>query len=92
MVAVRGREQVLRKTSQARQAPAILSTGIGSLARWMIRRNFLSFSELDNAASEVFLDDMADETALADLRPSRHSRKRFQTMRTMRPQTLMARA
>ena len=36
----------------------------------MIRRNFLSFSELDNAASEVFLDDMADETALADLQPS----------------------
>ena len=47
-----------------------LSTGIGYLARWMIRRNFLSFSELDNAASEVFLDDMADETALADLQPS----------------------
>ncbi len=48
----------------------VLSTGIGYLARWMVRRNFLSFSELDNAASEVFLDDMADETALADLQPS----------------------
>jgi len=47
-----------------------LSTGIGYLARWMIRRNFLSFSELDNAASEVFLDDIADETALADLQPT----------------------
>jgi integrase len=47
-----------------------LSTGIGYLARWMIRRNFLSFSELDNAASELFLDDMADETALADLQPT----------------------
>ncbi len=49
---------------------SLLSTGIGYLARWMIRRNFLSFSELDNAASEVFLDDMADETALADLQPT----------------------
>ena len=49
---------------------SVLSTGIGCLARWMIRRNFLSFSELDNAASEVFLDDMAEETALADLQPS----------------------
>lgn len=49
---------------------SVLSTGIGCLARWMVRRNFLSFSELDNAASEVFLDDMADETALADLQPS----------------------
>jgi integrase len=47
-----------------------LSTGIGCLARWMIRRNFLSFSELDNAASEAFLDDMADETAQADLQPT----------------------
>jgi integrase len=47
-----------------------LSTGIGYLGRWMTRRNFLSFSELDSAASEVFLDDMADEFALADLRPS----------------------
>ena len=44
-----------------------LSTGIGCLARWMVRRNYLSFSELDNAASEIFLDDMSDETALADL-------------------------
>ena len=49
---------------------SLLSTGIGCLARWMVRRNYLSFSELDNAASEVFLDDMADETALADLQPS----------------------
>ena len=40
-----------------------------SPAGWS-ERNFLSFSELDNAASEVFLDDMADETALADLQPS----------------------
>ena len=47
-----------------------LSTGIGCLVRWMVRRNYLSFGELDNAASEVFLDDMADETALADLQPS----------------------
>jgi integrase len=46
-----------------------LSTGIRCLARWMVRRNFLSFGELDNAASEVFLDDMADEAALAGLRP-----------------------
>jgi len=46
-----------------------LSTGIRCLARWMVRRNFLSFGELDNAASEVFLDDMADEAALADWRP-----------------------
>ena len=56
----------------------------------MIRRNFLSFSELDNAASEVFLDDMADETALADLQPTQ-PRKRCRIMRTMRPQALMAR-
>jgi integrase len=34
----------------------------------MIRRHFLSFSELDNTASELFLDDMADEFAQADLR------------------------
>ena len=47
-----------------------LGTGIRYLARWMNQRNFLSFSELDNAASEVFLDDVADETALADLQPS----------------------
>jgi hypothetical protein len=47
-----------------------LATGIRYLARWMVRRNFLSFSELDNAASEVFLDDIADEAAQADLRPS----------------------
>ncbi len=47
-----------------------LGTGIRYLARWMNQRDFLSFSELDNAASEVFLDDVADETALADLRPS----------------------
>lgn len=46
-----------------------LSTGIHYLARWMVRRNFLSFGELDNAASEIFLDDMADDAALADLRP-----------------------
>ena len=49
---------------------SVVSTGIANLARWMIRRNFLSFSELDNAASEVFLDDMADDAALADLQPT----------------------
>ena len=49
---------------------AALATGIRYLARWMVRRNFLSFSELDNAASEVFLDDIADEAAQADWRSS----------------------
>ena len=68
-----------------------LGTGIRYLARWMNQRDFLSFSELDNAASEVFLDDVADETALADLRP-RIPRKPFPATRTIRPQSPMARA
>ena len=91
MVAVYGRERYYgRPLKPGERQP--LSTGIGYLARWMIRRNFLSFSELDNAASEVFLDDMADETALADLQPSTTEETMSGLMRTMRPQALMARA
>jgi hypothetical protein len=47
-----------------------LHTSIRYLARWMIRRNFLSFSELDNVASELFLEDVAEEVAQTDLQPS----------------------
>jgi len=47
-----------------------LHTSIRYLARWMIRRNFLSLSELDNVASELFLEDVAEEVAQTDLQPS----------------------
>ena len=58
----------------------------------MNQRDFLSFSELDNAASEVFLEDVADETALADLQPSNREETDSSATRTIRPQSPMARA
>ena len=52
--------------------------GIRYLARWMNRRNYISFNELNDSASDLFLDDFADSSAMPriEAKPKKNTKKR----------------